>query len=78
MQKSAAALVVLLLALSQFAQPSIPPRQFVISTLTLNARSHLSTADLQSITAEVQGSCCFRSQSEEIRQRILDAFEERG
>jgi outer membrane protein assembly factor BamA len=78
MQKSAIALVVLLLAPSLVAQPSNPPHQVVISNLTLTGVTHLSTFDLQSIAMEVRGSCCFRSQSEEIRQRIVFAFEERG
>lgn len=78
MQKFAVALVVPFLAPSLSAQSSNPPRQLVISNLTLTGVTHLSSVDLQSITTEVQSSCCLRNQSEEIRQRVVFAFEERG
>ena len=77
MQKFAITLVVTLLVASLLAQPTTLPGELVISDLRLTG-AHLSRGERQSIIDEVKNGCCRMNQSEEVKERILYAFQERG
>lgn len=78
MQKLAVALALVLLALSSFAQSPTATRDVLISNLSLAGISQLSPADQLTIVTEIKSLCCRQNRTQEIKERILDAFQRRG
>jgi outer membrane protein assembly factor BamA len=78
MQKPAAVLGFLLFVLPLIAQPDSPVRPVHINDLVMTGVSHVSTTDLQAIRDELQLRCCAYAETQEIRECILYAFQERG
>lgn len=60
------------------AQPSSPARAMSIHDLTIGGTTHVSSADLAAIDDELKQQCCGRAETQEIRERIIYAFQQRG
>ena len=78
MCKCAAVVCFLIVSLSLSAQPNTSARAVRIHNLTIGGVSHVSSVELASIEAELKQNCCGHAETQEIRQRILYAFQERG
>lgn len=78
MHKCASVVCFLILSISLSAQPNTSARAVRIHNLTIAGVSHVSSAELASIEAELKQECCDRAETQEIRERILYAFQERG
>jgi outer membrane protein assembly factor BamA len=76
--KPAVAFVVLILVTSLFAQSPTQRREVVIGSLSLSGVSQAAQADQQDVVNELKSQCCNTSKPEEIKQRIVYAFQERG
>jgi len=78
MQKCAVAVGLLFLASAFFAQSPARARPVVIANLTLSSVTHLSDADRQTVIHEVQSRCCSSNETNEIKRRIISAFQDFG
>jgi len=78
MCKCAAVVCFLIVSLSLSAQPNTSARAVRIHNLTIGGVSHVSSVELASIEAELKQNCCGHAETQEIRERILYAFQERG
>ncbi len=68
----------LFVAAPVFAQPNAPTHAVSIHELAITGVSQIATADLQAIRGELRGQCCDYAETQEIRNRIVFAFQERG
>jgi outer membrane protein assembly factor BamA len=60
------------------AQPTVPSRGIRIETLSISGVTQVSMPDRQSVRDEVISRCCDHAETQEIRERIVYAFQERG
>lgn len=68
----------LVLVLPLIAQPKAPAQAVRIESLSISGVTHVSTAELQGVHDDIAASCCDHAETQEIRERIVFAFEERG
>src|SRR5271165_6908976 len=78
MRKYAVVVCFLILSISLSAQPNTSTRAIRIRDLAIGGVSHVSSAELASIEAELKQECCDRAETQEIRDRISYAFQQRG
>lgn len=78
MYKLAVVLGFLVLVLPLIAQPKAPAQAVRIESLSISGVTHVSTAELQGVHDDIAASCCDQAETQEIRERILFAFQERG
>lgn len=60
------------------AQPDASARAVSIHDLAITGASHASPTDLQAIHDELTRQCCVHAETQEIRERISYAFQDRG
>src|SRR3974390_3014291 len=78
MCKCASVVCFLIVSISLSAQTSPSARAVRINRLAISGASHVSATDMAAIEAEIVQACCDHAETQEIRQRILYAFQERG
>ena len=76
--RNCAVVACFLLFQTLYAQTNTATRAVRIQELKISGISQISRADLLAVEDELKRQCCNFAETQEIREQILFAFEERG
>jgi outer membrane protein assembly factor BamA len=78
MRKCALVVCFVLCVHTLYTQPNSPVRAVRVQELAINGLSNVPATELAAIESEIKQRCCAYAETQEIRERIVYAFQERG